>query len=47
MPWLLDTNHWIVLLKGRCQPLQEKLRQHLPRHALGRTGDFFDEQSSS
>lgn len=30
MPWLLDTNHWIVLLKGRCQPLQEKLRQVPP-----------------
>lgn len=26
MPWLLDTNHWIMLLKGRCVPLQEKLR---------------------
>lgn len=26
MPWLLDTNHWIVLLKGRCPPLQDKLR---------------------
>ena len=30
MPWLLDTNHWIVLLKGRCPPLQEKLRQVPP-----------------
>lgn len=30
MPWLLDTNHWIILLKGRCQPLQEKLRQVPP-----------------
>lgn len=30
MPWLLDTNHWIVLLKGRCLPLQEKLRQISP-----------------
>jgi tRNA(fMet)-specific endonuclease VapC len=26
MPWLLDTNHWIILLKGRCPPLQDKLR---------------------
>jgi tRNA(fMet)-specific endonuclease VapC len=26
MPWLLDTNHWIILLKGRCRPLQERLR---------------------
>jgi tRNA(fMet)-specific endonuclease VapC len=30
MPWLLDTNHWIVLLKGRCQPLLEKLREVPP-----------------
>jgi tRNA(fMet)-specific endonuclease VapC len=30
MPWLLDTNHWIVLLKGRCPPLQEKLRRVSP-----------------
>jgi tRNA(fMet)-specific endonuclease VapC len=30
MPWLLDTNHWIFLLKGRCRPLQEKLRQVPP-----------------
>jgi predicted nucleic acid-binding protein len=30
MPWLLDTNHWIILLKGRCRPLQEKLRQVPP-----------------
>lgn len=30
MPWLLDTNHWIILLKGRCRPLQEKLRQVRP-----------------
>ena len=26
MPWLLDTNHWIALLKGRCAPLAERLR---------------------
>jgi tRNA(fMet)-specific endonuclease VapC len=26
MPWLLDTNHWIILLKGSCPPLQDKLR---------------------
>lgn len=26
MPWLLDTNHWIVLLKGRCLPLVQRLR---------------------
>ena len=25
MPWLLDTNHWIRLLKGRCPPLAERL----------------------
>jgi len=25
MPWLLDTNHWIRLLKGRCMPLRERL----------------------
>ena len=30
MPWLLDTNHWIALLKGRCPPLQEKLRDVSP-----------------
>lgn len=30
MPWLLDTNHWIVLLKGRCPPLQERLRSINP-----------------
>ena len=30
MPWLLDTNHWIALLKGRCQPLQERLRRVPP-----------------
>ncbi|MFC5454830.1 type II toxin-antitoxin system VapC family toxin [Prosthecobacter fluviatilis] len=30
MPWLLDTNHWIFLLKGRCLPLQEKLRGIAP-----------------
>lgn len=29
MPWLLDTNHWIYLLKGRCLPLQEKLAASL------------------
>ena len=26
MPWLLDPNHWIVLLKGRCLPLVQRLR---------------------
>ena len=26
MPWLLDTNQWIQLLKGRCQSLRERLR---------------------
>lgn len=25
MPWLLDTNHWISLLKGRCPPLAARL----------------------
>ncbi|WP_395744240.1 type II toxin-antitoxin system VapC family toxin [Prosthecobacter sp.] len=30
MPWLLDTNHWIFLLKGRCVPLQERLRHVSP-----------------
>ena len=30
MPWLLDTNHWIRLLKGRCAPLAEKLRDVPP-----------------
>lgn len=25
MPWLLDTNQWITLLKGRCAPLAERL----------------------
>jgi len=30
MPWLLDTNHWIFLLKGRCQPLLYKLREVPP-----------------
>lgn len=25
MPYLLDTNHWIVLLKKRCPPLAERL----------------------
>lgn len=33
MPWLLDTNHWIRLLKGRCAPLQEKLRSVPPDEA--------------
>lgn len=26
MPWLLDTNHWIQLLKGRCVPLSVRLK---------------------
>jgi tRNA(fMet)-specific endonuclease VapC len=30
MPWLLDTNHWIILLKGRCAPLAERLRSRDP-----------------
>jgi tRNA(fMet)-specific endonuclease VapC len=30
MPWLLDTNHWIKLLKGRCAPLEERLRDVPP-----------------
>lgn len=30
MPWLLDTNHWIVLLKSRCELLQERLRSVNP-----------------
>jgi tRNA(fMet)-specific endonuclease VapC len=25
MPYLLDTNHWIYLLKGRCLPLARRL----------------------
>ena len=25
MPYLLDTNHWIQLLKGRCPPLARRL----------------------
>lgn len=31
MPWLLDTNHWIRLLKGRCQPLAERLKTVPPQ----------------
>lgn len=30
MPWLLDTNHWIYLLKGRCAPLSERLKSVSP-----------------
>lgn len=32
MAWLLDTNHWIVLLKGRCAPLADRLRCINPDH---------------
>lgn len=31
MAWLLDTNHWIRLLKGRCQPLADRLRTSPPQ----------------
>lgn len=31
MPWLLDTNHWIRLLKGRCPPLADRLRSLPPQ----------------
>ena len=27
MAWLLDTNQWIVLLKGRCKPLQARVQK--------------------
>ena len=30
MPWLLDTNHWIQLLKGRCPPLMQRLKSVPP-----------------
>ena len=30
MPWLLDTNQWIMLLKGRCAPLAAKLHEVSP-----------------
>jgi tRNA(fMet)-specific endonuclease VapC len=31
MPWLLDTNHWIRLLKGRCPPLANRLKTLPPQ----------------
>jgi tRNA(fMet)-specific endonuclease VapC len=31
MPWLLDTNHWIQLLKGRCPPLAIRLKTLPPQ----------------
>lgn len=30
MAWLLDTNQWIMLLKGRCKPLADKIHQLNP-----------------
>lgn len=33
MPWLLDTNHWIQLLKGRCPPLAGRLTA-MPPHEV-------------
>ncbi len=30
MAWLLDTNHWIQLLKGRCPPLAHRIRATPP-----------------
>lgn len=30
MPYLLDTNHWIQLLKGRCPPLKQRLDSIAP-----------------
>ena len=30
MAWLLDTNHWIVLLKGRCAPLAARIAESNP-----------------
>ncbi len=33
MPYLLDTNHWIQLLKGRCAPLARRLDRVAPEDA--------------
>lgn len=30
MAWLLDTNQWIMLLKGRCKPVADKIHQLNP-----------------
>ena len=30
MAWLLDTNQWIMLLKGRCKPVADKITQLNP-----------------
>jgi len=33
VPFLLDTNHWIQLLKGRCPPLARRLASVPPEQA--------------